>query len=133
MLFSQEAFTVKGKVIEDGTGSPIQEVVIVAEKSGATTTSDENGNYEIQLDTADRLNFSFFGMKNKTLDASAGGTIDISLSQDTESLVGYRHPKKGGCDRFCSLSKDKGFSCLSSIGCNTSYPRSCSGSSCSIK
>ena len=76
--------TVKGKIIDATNGSPLAFANIGVVESGAGTTSDENGNYSIELDFSAKesytLSFTFIGFDEikKTVTAS-DLQIDITL------------------------------------------------------
>ena len=89
---------IRGTVNEATTGLPLPGVSIVIKGTTSGTTTDFDGNYQIEVDEGEILVFSYIGYK--TLEIQASGTsIDVSLEEDTALLdevvvIGYGTTEK---------------------------------------
>jgi TonB-dependent starch-binding outer membrane protein SusC len=92
-------FSVEGKVTDD-TGSPLPGVNILEKGTTNGTTSDNNGQYKINVADANAvLVFSFIGYASQEVGVNSRTVIDISLLPDVRSLsevvvVGYGTQRK---------------------------------------
>lgn len=78
--FAQER-TITGTVTEGGLPLPGATVLLKGTKTGVS--SDFDGNYSIQAKTGDVLEFSFVGMKTKSVTVGASSKIDVVMESDT--------------------------------------------------
>ncbi|WP_134089187.1 TonB-dependent receptor [Olivibacter sp. XZL3] len=91
--------TVKGKVVDE-LGKDLPGVSIKLKDTNGGTTSDENGNFTIQVPGADAvLVFSFMGYLSKEVAVGNQSTIRVNLEPSTASLsqvvvVGYGTQRK---------------------------------------
>ena len=89
---------VRGNVC-DNTGEPLAGVSVTSPSIQGGTTTDVDGNYEIQVPAGATLNFSYVGCTPVSRKAGQGGKMNITLSENTSSLnevvvVGYGVQKK---------------------------------------
>lgn len=94
----QENSRVTG-VVKDDLGDPIIGATVMIKNSNKGTVTDHEGRYEIQASNKDIIEFSFIGFKKKAITYKGEGTINITLSEDSELLdevvvVGYGVQKK---------------------------------------
>ena len=61
---AQNASTVKGKIVESGTISPLENVNIVNLNKVIGTATDQNGEFEIRVSVNDTLHLSYLGYKS---------------------------------------------------------------------
>lgn len=66
-VFAQESFTVKGTVVSAVDNLPIPGVNVVILKTTKGTSTDFDGNYQIDVKTGDVLQFHTLGMLHKLL------------------------------------------------------------------
>lgn len=83
----------------DNTGEPLAGVSVTSPSIQGGTTTDVDGNYEIQVPAGATLNFSYVGCTPVSRKAGQGGKMNITLSENTSSLnevvvVGYGVQKK---------------------------------------
>ncbi|MDO6803698.1 SusC/RagA family TonB-linked outer membrane protein [Wenyingzhuangia sp. 1_MG-2023] len=72
-------------VVTDGSGK-IPGATITIKGTSKTTITDFDGNYSITADKGDILAFSYFGMKTEERTVGIDKIINVTLSQDVESL-----------------------------------------------
>lgn len=80
--------TVRGRVT-DLTGAALPSVSVFFPGTSSGTSTDENGNYEVQTDKpATKLQFSFISYKTVTRTVSQGETqtINVQMADDTRTL-----------------------------------------------
>ncbi|WP_248723111.1 TonB-dependent receptor [Seonamhaeicola sp. ML3] len=99
VLIAQNGITVKGTVVSTSNNIPIPGVNVIVVKSNKGTTTDFDGNYEIQVNKGDVIQFSYVGFKSQTIIVGDQLTINVSLSEDLAQLdevvvVGYGTQKK---------------------------------------
>jgi hypothetical protein len=68
-LVAQE-LTVKGKVIDEESKQPLPGVVVLIKNSAKGTTTNFDGEFEIETKKGDKLVFSFIGMKTQEVTVS---------------------------------------------------------------
>ena len=96
----QSAQMVQGKVT-DAKGQPLPGVTIVIKGTTNGTTTDIDGNYQLENVPADAvLVFSFIGMKTQELALNGKKQLDAMMSEDSIGLdevvaIGYGSVKKG--------------------------------------
>ena len=87
--------TITGRVTDAADGQPLPGVNVVAQGTTVGTTTDANGEYEIDApDDAEVLVFSFVGYISQEVSINGRTTIDVQLQSDVEALqevvvVGY--------------------------------------------
>src|SRR5215217_348315 len=91
--------SIKGVVKDAKTGMPLPGVSVLIKSTTKGTSTDLDGNYNIQIDSKETLQFSYIGYK--TIESSANGktTINISLNEESNQLdeivvVGYGTAKR---------------------------------------
>jgi iron complex outermembrane receptor protein len=89
--FSQQV--VNGTVTDAGTGTPIPGVNVVIKGTTQGTSTDFDGNYQIQAEEGTVLQFSYIGFTTKEVTVS-GSSVNVTLLEDTEQLkevvvIGY--------------------------------------------
>ncbi|HEY8935801.1 MAG TPA: TonB-dependent receptor plug domain-containing protein, partial [Cyclobacteriaceae bacterium] len=95
---SAQSITVTGKITEDG-GSVLPGVSVLIKGSGAGTTTDSDGVYNISATKDDILVFSFIGYKPSEIQVGSQTKIDVALQPDIQQLsevvvVGYGETRK---------------------------------------
>ena len=96
-----QTISVKGKVTDDKK-TPLPGVSVVVKGSTHGTSTDFDGNYQIQAKAGDVLEFSFVGFTTQTKKVVGGGnsyTVNVQLKEDTQQLsevvvVGFATQKK---------------------------------------
>ena len=83
---AQQQETVKGKVVEAGTGEALPGVSIMVDKSTRGVTTDVDGTFEIRVLATDKLIFSFMGMESQTIIVGDKRYIEITLSPKSDEL-----------------------------------------------
>ncbi|MFV0591880.1 MAG: TonB-dependent receptor [Draconibacterium sp.] len=76
---------VKG-VVTDASGVPLPGVTVVIEGSTRGVITDIDGNFEIDVDPAGKLTFSFIGMSDQQVEVNNRTTINVTLQQKSEEL-----------------------------------------------
>ena len=102
---------VNGKVTDRSTGQPLAGVTIQVKGSNGGTSTDNNGNYSIEVPDDAILVISSVGYDNVEIPVNGKTTINISLQPSTTGLnevvvVGYGTQKKS--DLTGSISSIKG-------------------------
>ncbi len=97
-LFAQK-ITVKGTVVSSTDNFGIPGVNVVVLKTSNGTTTDFDGNYKIQVNEGDVLQFSYIGFVSQTVIISNQASINIVLVEDLSKLdevvvIGYGTQKK---------------------------------------
>lgn len=90
--------TVKGTVTSAADGEPLVGVTVLVKGTSAGTSTDIDGNYVIQTETGAVLQFSYVGMRMRTVTVTSN-RIDVALLEDDSVLddlvvVGYGVQKK---------------------------------------
>ena len=96
-----QTISVKGKVTDDKK-TPLPGVSVVVKGTTQGTSTDFDGNYQIQAKAGDVLEFSFVGFTTQTKKVVGGGnsyTVNVQLKEDTQQLsevvvVGFGTQKK---------------------------------------
>lgn len=93
-LQAQE-ITVTGKVVSASTGESIPGVNISIEGQSDGTTTDFEGNYEIEVPSSGTLKFTYIGFQEITVPVEGQDIIDVELEESLEALdevivMGYR-------------------------------------------
>ncbi|GGZ79186.1 SusC/RagA family TonB-linked outer membrane protein [Algibacter mikhailovii] len=84
LTFAQEK-TITGTV-SDEAGLPLPGTTVLVKGTSNGTSTDFDGNYSIQANTGDILVFSFVGYSTQEVAVGASSTVNVSLSEDAESL-----------------------------------------------
>jgi len=89
---------ISGKVIEGPTGLPLPGVSIVIKGTSSGTTTDFDGNYQIEANIGETLVYSYIGFKSTEIQVSSA-TINVALEEDTAKLdevvvIGYGSTNK---------------------------------------
>lgn len=87
LFFSTTIFaqTVSG-IVTDRSKIPLPGVTVQVLGTDRGTTTDFDGKYIIEANEGERLEFSFLGMKSKTVQVSSKTTINVALEDDIEML-----------------------------------------------
>lgn len=100
LVFAQESRTITGMVRDASTGDGLSGVTIAVEMARATTTTNENGNYQIQVKATDTvLTFSMVGYERQVIAVQGKNQVDVLLTPSSEQLgevvvVGYGTQRK---------------------------------------
>ncbi|RED43870.1 TonB-linked SusC/RagA family outer membrane protein [Winogradskyella eximia] len=99
MIFAQDGYTIKGTVTSAADNMPIPgaNIIVVGTTKGSST--DFDGNYELQVKKGDVVQFSYIGYVTQTVIIDAQKSINVKLAEDTSALdevvvVGYGTQKK---------------------------------------
>ncbi len=86
-LTSFAQFSVSGRVLSSEDQSPIPGVNIIVKGSSNGTNTDTDGNYTVNLSSADgALIFSFIGFITQEVQTANRSTIDVTLLSDAKQL-----------------------------------------------
>lgn len=77
--------TISGNV-SDQNGAPLADVTVLIKGTKKGTSTDFDGNYELQAKTGDVLTFAYLGFKTQTVTIGTDDTIDIILIEDVSEL-----------------------------------------------
>ena len=83
--------------VVDENGKPLAGVSVTVKGQKSGTTTDENGNFQLQAEGSVRLIFSMVGYATKEVNADAAGTVALAASRstiDSVVVVGYGTMKK---------------------------------------
>lgn len=112
--FSQQVIT--GTVVDAGTGTPIPGVNVVIKGTTQGTSTDFDGNYQMEAEDGTVLQFSYIGFTTQEVTVS-GSTLNVTLQEDTEQLeevvvIGYGSVSQkdvtGAVDQVTSEDFNKG-------------------------
>ncbi|RKQ49287.1 Ca-activated chloride channel family protein [Roseivirga pacifica] len=78
--------TISGKVIGADDGLPLPGVKVLIKGSTKGTQTDANGHYSIQVETGDRLVFSFLGYKTEELKLPKTDRLNVKMKPDVQAL-----------------------------------------------
>ncbi|MBQ0788672.1 MAG: TonB-dependent receptor [Oceanihabitans sp.] len=97
--FAQETLTVKGLVVDANDNMPLPSVNVIIVGTSTGTSTDFDGNYQIQVKKGDVIQFSYIGYISQTVIIDNQRTIDMSLAADANNLdevvvIGYGTQKK---------------------------------------
>ena len=81
----QQKHIVKG-VVSDASGAPLPGVTVVVVGSSRGVITDVDGNFEIDVDPAGQLIFSFIGMSDQQIEVSNRTVINVILQEKSEEL-----------------------------------------------
>jgi TonB-linked SusC/RagA family outer membrane protein len=96
---AQSTFSVSGTVTSDADKQALPGVSILNVKTKKGASTDFDGKYSISVSSGDVLEFSFLGFKTKRITITNQTTVDVALSEDSNTLdevvvVGYGTQKK---------------------------------------
>ncbi len=97
---AQQQSYVKGRVTEESSGDPIPGVSVMVKGTGNGTVTNLEGNYTLEnVSKKGVLVFTFVGMKTREMEVGNRVVVDVSMSEDVQSLgevivVGYGTQKK---------------------------------------
>ncbi|MET0392162.1 MAG: TonB-dependent receptor, partial [Chitinophagaceae bacterium] len=92
--------TITGKVVNQGTGEPMEGVNVLADKLKGGVVTKADGTYSIQVEkNSATLIFSYVGFTSQTILIDAKTVVDVSLvqlpaSMDEVVVIGYGSQKK---------------------------------------
>lgn len=97
-VFAQ-SITLTGQVVSETDNSPIPGVNVIIKNTSKGTTTDFDGNYQIQANKGDVLQFSYVGYVTQVRIVDNQTTINVSLAEDLAKLdevvvIGYGTQKK---------------------------------------
>ncbi|KAA5826175.1 SusC/RagA family TonB-linked outer membrane protein [Algibacter amylolyticus] len=84
-LSNAQESQITGKII-DPSGLPLPGVTIVVDGTSKGVVSDFDGVYSIKAKKGDVLRMSFIGMKTQRITVGEASTLNITMSEDLESL-----------------------------------------------
>lgn len=98
-VFAQDKYTLTGVVMMEALAQPASGVSVIIKGTDTGTVTDFDGNYSIEVENGDILEFVYLGFKTATVIAAGQATADVSLKDDTEALdevvvVGYGTQKR---------------------------------------
>ena len=95
--WAQQAITVKGTV-KDAENNPVIGATVVVKGTTIGTTTDIDGNYTINVNQGQVLEFSYVGMQQSTVTVSNKNVINITMADgellDEVVVIGYGTVKK---------------------------------------
>ena len=103
MLLPMQAFAqgikVTGTVTDENNGEPIIGAAVKVKGSSTGTVTDIDGNYTINMQAGQTLEFSYVGYTTHEVKVSRAGTVNVRLSEDSHTLeqvvvVGYGTMKR---------------------------------------
>ena len=92
--------TIVGSVVDAATNEALQGVTVLAQGSGAGTTTDANGNFSLRLARTDNvLLFSYVGYASQSVNVAGKQNITVTMSETANAVgevvvVGYGTQKK---------------------------------------
>ncbi|MBU2938242.1 TonB-dependent receptor [Lacinutrix sp. C3R15] len=97
--FAQDKLIIKGLVVDANDNMPLPSVNVIIVGTSTGTSTDFDGNYQIEVNKGDVIQFSYIGYLAQTVVIDNQSTIDISLAEDANNLdevvvVGYGTRKK---------------------------------------
>ena len=97
-LMAQDSYTLTGTVT-DGDSSPVPAVSVVIQNTSRGTSTDFDGNYSIEVNSGDVLEFSALGFATQAITINGQQTLNVTLSEDAAQLdevvvVGYGTQKR---------------------------------------
>ena len=99
MIFAQESYTLTGTVTSAVDNMPIPGANIIIVKTTNGTSTDFDGNYQLDVKKGEVIQFSYVGYVTQTIIIDSQKTLNVVLVEDTNSLsevvvVGYGTQKK---------------------------------------
>ena len=98
-IFAQDSFTLKGKVVSSVDNFPIPGVNVIIQGTSTGTSTDFDGNYQIQVTQGDVLQFSYLGFQTKNITVTNQTVLNVTMIEDASELdevvvIGYGTQKK---------------------------------------
>ena len=94
----ESVMTVRGTVTGEEDNEPLIGVSILVVGTTRGTTTDVDGNYEIEANAGDVLAFSYTGMQTQSITVGADNTINVVLASNVKLdeivVIGYGSQKK---------------------------------------
>ena len=111
-VFAQSGTNITGTVVSAADNIPIPGVNVIVLKTSKGASTDFDGNYQIQANEGEVLQFSFLGFVTQTVIVSKQTTINIALVEDLAQLdevvvVGYGSLKKSNITSAISTYKNE--------------------------
>ncbi|NRD18855.1 TonB-dependent receptor [Winogradskyella eckloniae] len=99
ITFAQEAYTISGTVTSAVDNMPIPGANIVVVNTTRGTSTDFDGNYQLEVKKGEVVKFSYIGYVTQSIVIDSQTTLNVSLVEDDNSLsevvvVGYGTRKK---------------------------------------
>ena len=99
IISAQESYTIKGTVTSAVDNMPIPGANIIIVKTTRGTSTDFDGNYQLEVSNGESIQFSYVGYVTQTVVINGQTTLNIVLAEDDNSLsevvvVGYGTRKK---------------------------------------
>ncbi len=96
---AQTGIKVDGTVVDSETSEPISGATIRLLNSTIATSTNDNGNFELELPKAGTLVISFLGYQNQQVQVNSSRKLNVQLVKDGENIdevvvVGYGQQKK---------------------------------------
>jgi TonB-dependent SusC/RagA subfamily outer membrane receptor len=110
-----QQLTVRGEVTDSRTGETLPGVNIVVQGTLTGTISDANGNYSINVPSANStLVFSYIGYAALSVQVNGRTTLNVSLTEEAEALeeivvIGYGTQKKADVTSSIATVKSDNF------------------------
>ncbi|MGM0546218.1 MAG: SusC/RagA family TonB-linked outer membrane protein [Bacteroidota bacterium] len=98
---AQDSETVQGQVVDSQSGDPLPGVNVIIEGTTQGTSTDENGEYELDVPSLqETLVFSFVGYQSQEIEINGETTIDVNMNPEAVSgdevvVVGYGEQARG--------------------------------------
>lgn len=86
IALSAQNLTIKGKVVDAGSGEPLPGVSVVNTKQTGGTITDIDGLFELSVPKGAVLQFSFVGYDTQTYSVTSERFLSISLSEKTQTI-----------------------------------------------
>lgn len=98
-IFAQDAYLLKGTVVAAVDNAPIPGVNVIIPNTSKGVATDFDGNYQIQVQKGDVVQFSYIGFVSQTVIIDNQQTLDVILAEDDSQLdevilIGYGTQKK---------------------------------------
>ena len=111
-LAAQETVAVKGQVVSKVDGLPIPGVNVIILETTKGTSTDFDGNYQLQANKGDILQFSYVGFATQLITVGNESTINVTLVEDANTLdeivvIGYGTQKKSNITGAISKVKNE--------------------------
>ncbi|MDT0675258.1 SusC/RagA family TonB-linked outer membrane protein [Autumnicola musiva] len=130
--FAQEGTTVSGTITSADDGLPIPGVNVTVQGTSTGTTTDFDGNYQIQVAADAVLVFSYVGFETQDIPVNNRSQIDVVLEVDAAELsevvvIGYGTQKKKVSTASTSLVESKDLVQTASIDATSALQGQTSG------
>lgn len=113
LLISVSAFAqdrnIKGRVTNDA-GESLANVTVTVQRTSTAVMTDDNGNFEIPVQSGQALQFAIIGYSSQTVQINSQTTLDIVLKSEDEQVdevvvIGYQTVKKSDLTGAVSVFK----------------------------